>query len=266
MIADAHIDLGGYVVDQLDADERRAFEAHLEGCDACRRELAELRPLMLGTPLPAEWNTPAGLEARVLAAVQREAQGPEAAPPARARWLRRWSAPRLLPRLAIVGAVTATIAAIFVAGGGLSTRDGAPGYATNHAHGGRDGDALPIQLAAPDGGRPRAHALVAGTDSGAVVTFHSDHLPPTPTGQYYELWLVRPGDSPSRPNRISAGRFIPDGKGTTYIDVPAAASARAFGVIAITRERNDGNPAPSGPDIVRSDWSKRCGDALQAGC
>ena len=84
--------------------------------------------------------------------------------------------------------------------------------------------------------------------------------------RYYELWLVRPGDSPSRPDRISAGRFIPDAKGTTFIDLAARVKAEAFGIIAITRERDDGDRTPSGPDVVRSDWSKRCGSEGQAGC
>jgi len=223
---------------------------------------------------------PAGLEQRVLAAVQREPTAavqreptvalqrePTAAVREHATLRgRRWVPQRLFPRLAVIGAVTAAIAVILAAGDGLRTHDERSHLAANHDHGGKDGDALPIQLAASGGGGPRAHALVARTDGGAVVTFHSDHLPPPGKDRYYELWLVRPGDSPSRPDRISAGRFIPDAKGTTFIDLAARVKAEAFGIIAITRERDDGDRTPSGPDVVRSDWSKRCGGEGQAGC
>ena len=38
--------LGGYVLDQLPADERAAVSAHIEGCAACRAEADSLAPLV----------------------------------------------------------------------------------------------------------------------------------------------------------------------------------------------------------------------------
>ena len=36
-----HIDVGCYVADALDPDERQAFEAHLIDCESCSREVVE---------------------------------------------------------------------------------------------------------------------------------------------------------------------------------------------------------------------------------
>ena len=38
---EVHIDVGCYVADALDTDERAAFEAHLDHCDSCSQEVAE---------------------------------------------------------------------------------------------------------------------------------------------------------------------------------------------------------------------------------
>ena len=38
---DPHGAVGAYVADALDDDERAVFEQHLEGCENCRREVAE---------------------------------------------------------------------------------------------------------------------------------------------------------------------------------------------------------------------------------
>jgi hypothetical protein len=40
-----HMNLGAYVLGGLDADETRAFEAHLAGCEQCRQELALFSPV-----------------------------------------------------------------------------------------------------------------------------------------------------------------------------------------------------------------------------
>ncbi len=44
-------ELGSFVLDQLDADERAAVEAHLDGCAECRAELELLVPVAEALPL-----------------------------------------------------------------------------------------------------------------------------------------------------------------------------------------------------------------------
>jgi predicted anti-sigma-YlaC factor YlaD len=45
MTEDIHMLLGSYVLGGLSAEDRRAFDEHLEGCPRCRMELAEAAPL-----------------------------------------------------------------------------------------------------------------------------------------------------------------------------------------------------------------------------
>ena len=66
MTEDIHLLLGSYVLGGLSAEDRRAFDEHLEGCGRCRTELAEAAPLpallrkvsgvpsMLPAPVPLE--------------------------------------------------------------------------------------------------------------------------------------------------------------------------------------------------------------------
>jgi anti-sigma factor RsiW len=67
--------LVGYLYDDLPAPERAAFEAHLAGCAACRREFGELRQMRQHL---TSWAPPApSLDFRVIRG------GPQAAPPRR---------------------------------------------------------------------------------------------------------------------------------------------------------------------------------------
>jgi len=51
--------------------------------------------------------------------------------------------------------------------------------------------------------------------------------------------------------------FRPDAKGTTFTDLSTAVDPDDYSVLAITRERTDGDPGPTLPDVTRSDWSRR---------
>ena len=60
-----------YLLGALDDDERRAFEAHLDTCEACRAEVADLAPgvELLATGVERV-EPPAGLRARLMAEVE----------------------------------------------------------------------------------------------------------------------------------------------------------------------------------------------------
>jgi hypothetical protein len=73
--------LGAYALGQLTGDERAGLEAHLEGCEACRAELASLEPVALMLPHadPARFTAPApqpppDLGARIAATIAGERQ------------------------------------------------------------------------------------------------------------------------------------------------------------------------------------------------
>jgi anti-sigma-K factor RskA len=230
--ANGHADLGAYVLDRLDAAERAHFERHLATCDECRGELGELeratRCLELAAP---EAEPPVGLEGRVFAAVERLAVDAERATSPRAPRGRRMRWP-----LAFAGAGAVAAAAL-----ALALRADAPVGPLEVA----------TTLAAP-AGQARARVDVRKTGIGRVIDLRSDSLPILPKGNYYELWFAGPGDTPDRPNRISAGTFHPDEEGRSRVRFAAAVDPVLYSVLIVTAEPGDGDPRPTGPEVLRS--------------
>jgi anti-sigma-K factor RskA len=231
--ANGHVELGGYVLGLLDPDDRRRFEVHLAACDSCRWELAELDAAveLLRRTAPTV-APPPGLEAKVLAAVERAATASDAPAPERARPRRRL---RLRPSFAGFGVLAATAAIAFLA----LRLDGPAGELE-----------LRATLASPAG--TEAAVDVRKTGIGRVVRLRTDELPILPKGEYYELWFVGPGDTPATPNRISAGTFHPDEQGRSDVTFAAAVDPALYPVLSVTAEPGDGDPRPNGPEVLRS--------------
>ena len=230
---DGH-DLGGFVLGGLSFEERSRFEAHLAACGECREEQKELdaTALLLHRAVPVPAPRPE-LKVRVLAAVERAVEvsldarpTPAAAP--RRRWLR--------PALGIgVGALAAAAVVLLLA----LRLDGPTGELE-----------LQATLGSPTGAE--AAVDVRKTGIGRVIRFRSDELPILPKGEYYELWFVGPGDSPAAPNRISAGTFHPDENGRSHVTFAAAVDPALYPVLSVTAEPGDGDPRPTGPEVLRS--------------
>jgi hypothetical protein len=110
---------------------------------------------------------------------------------------------------------------------------------------------LDTVLQAPAG--PAAASVeVRKTGIGRVITLESDSLPILPKGDYYELWFVGAGDRPEAPNRISAGTFHPDEDGRSFVRFAAAVDPALYPVLSVTAEPGDGDPRPTGPEVLRS--------------
>ena len=97
----------------------------------------------------------------------------------------------------------------------------------------------------------RATARVDELGSGRRIAFATDDLPVLPKKDFYELWFIGPGDRPGAPNRISAGTFHPDPEGRSRVIFHAAVNPRNYPGLAVTREPGDGDPAPTGRDLMR---------------
>lgn len=108
-----------------------------------------------------------------------------------------------------------------------------------------------VALGAP-GGDASADVVGIKTGIGRVVRLRSDDLPILPKGEYYEVWFVGPGDSPAQRNRISAGTFHPDDQGRSEVELTAAVDPAKYPGLSVTAEPGDGNPAPNGPEVLRT--------------
>ena len=104
----------GYALDALEPEERRAYEAHLEGCEQCREELAAFWQTTEALAVAASGPTPSReLRERILAGAHEE---PQVVVPLESR--RR----RTVPVLAAAAAVAAVVAlALGLWGAGLSS-------------------------------------------------------------------------------------------------------------------------------------------------
>jgi Anti-sigma-K factor rskA, C-terminal len=108
-------------------------------------------------------------------------------------------------------------------------------------------------MTGPDGAPRDARLEVVATGIGRVVELDTDVLPNLPKGEYYQVWFVGPGDTPATPNRISAGTFHPDPDGRSDVRFAAAVNPELYPIVEITAEPRDGNPAPTGPTVLRAE-------------
>ncbi len=238
----AHLDLGGYLLGALEPAEREAYERHLESCQECREELRDLGDLapLLDVAFAADAaDPPPELRVRTLAALEREV-GPDArdrvlglAPQRGERrwWVRRGGAFALATGLAAVAA--------FFVGRTYESRERGPVE-------------VRAALSAPGDPSIDASAQVVKTGIGRVIEFRSEELPILPTGEFYELWFVGPGDTLAEPNRISAGTFHPDEEGRSHVTFAAAVDPAKYPVLSVTAEPGDGDPRRTGSEVLRS--------------
>ena len=199
--------------------------------DANGRELAELEQAasLLRDAITVD-APPPGLKGKVLLAVELAAT--EQAPAPRP--------PRRRFRLAFGAGALAAAAAILL----LALQLGGPAGELE----------LRAVLGSPNGAE--ATVEVRKTGIGRVIQLQTDELPILPKGDYYELWFVGPGDTPARPNRISAGTFHPDENGRSEVTFAAAVDPALFPVLSVTAEPGDGDPRPTGPEVLRSGPSR----------
>lgn len=240
-------DVAAYLLGALEPGERARVEQELAADPAGRATVAELAGTaeLLNRAAPP-YEVPAGLEARTFTALERAVAedarpAPRLSERARPR-LRRFRLPALRG-LAVAGAAAVLLAGGVLAGSLLGGGgDDAPGELE-----------LQASLTAPGGDDGVATADVRETGIGRVVSFDSRDLRILPKGEYYALWFVGPGDSPESPNRISAGTFHPDSEGRSQVRFAAAVDPAEYPVLAVTAERGDGDPAPTFPDLLRSE-------------
>ena len=215
----------------LDEDESREVKEHLATCAACRAEAAsfhEVTGLLASAAAPRE--PPAGLEARILRAVQTRASPAAFAGPAPAR--RRRS-----PWPALTG--IAAVVAVALGVGNLLQWNGVLGAAAR-------GRAARLDTAVLSGtpNAPEAYGTVVLDPKDNKGVLAVTGLPALSADRQYQLWLIRDGE------RRSGGVFRPDedGYGSLLLTVPA--DFRDFTSFGVSVEPRGGSPAPTGPGVL----------------
>ena len=234
MEAGIHELTAGYALDALDPDERRAYEAHLAGCERCQQELASFWESTEALAVAASGPAPSpALRERILADVRTEP--PQNVVPLESR--RR----RTVPVLAAVAAVAAVVAlalgtwATSMSSDLDETRDA---LARERAAAAivADPTSRTVEMA------PGAGRLVVGVDGQAALVLPD--LGEAPAGKTYQAWVIEDG------NPISAGTF-PGEYGTDVVLVDGDVAEGE--VVAVTLEKAGGAKTPSLPPVVESD-------------
>lgn len=214
--------VGAYALDALDDEERRQFEAHLETCERCRTELAELEAGALALAESTRSDPPPELRARVLEAVERKPQEAVVIDLAARRRNRLVTA--ALGVAALIVTVITTISIV------EATRDGdieailtAP-------------DVQTIELTGESADARFTYSLGVGRG-----VFVSGSLAAPGPEQTYQLWLI--GSDGPQP----AGLFIPDTEGVSSAVVNGVRAGLTLGV---TEEPAGGSDAPTGDVLM----------------
>lgn len=170
-----------------------------------------------------------------------DARGAGARPPQAGSALRSgWRRP-----LPIIAASAAAVLAFFAGAVSVSERGEDEGLLAGGTV------EFEVTMRSPDS-RQTATATGIRTGIGRTVRLRTDELPILPKGELYELWFVGPGDAPDALNRISAGTFHPDDQGQSWVDLTAAVDPAKYPVITVTAEPGDGNPLPTGAEVLRA--------------
>ncbi|MGW4778924.1 anti-sigma factor [Streptomyces filamentosus] len=232
---DAHTLAAAYALGALDDDERRAFDTHLQTCEACRQEAAEFEATTARLAAAVSQPPPAAVKAQVMAAVDGVRQLPPRVPAAS-------TAPALggiLRRRAVPLALAASVAAAVLGGVAVWQTQNGQELEEQARQTQQQLDAVSAVLAAPDArtvhGKAANGALttVVSSDQQNKAVFTAADLPAPGAGKTYQLWLDHDG------TMLPAGLIDHDGTVVLTGD-PADA-----GAVGLTLEPDGGSPRPT---------------------
>jgi len=238
-----------YALGALAPEERRAFEAHLAGCDACRAEVgsfAEVAGLLAYGAPSAE--PPVGLRDRVLAEARRVRP---IAPAPRRRAPAAWLAAAAALLLAVAAGVEAWRLAgdvralehrMAVLDSTIAVADSTLAMLT--------GPQVHVVSLAATGRAPSARVFWNHA-RGRFIVLAFD-LPPAPAGRAYQLWAIAKGQAP-----MSMGTFNTDANGRATVVLPVAREIAVLGFIdncGLTEEPVGGSPQPTESPRLLGAW------------
>jgi len=210
--------IGDFVLGELSAEERRQLEQRIAADPALRERVAGLEALagMLES-LPGEaWAT--------LGSAGRPA--PEEVRPRRRRYAARLR----------LGSAVAALALALGAGIGIGVLIERPASPT--------GPTVVLHALA---GRPSAAEALARMTPGGRMLLSAEHLPATPPGEFYELWLMN-----NRRSLVAVASFRVGSGGRAQLDVPLPAAPAHYRYLDISLQQAAAGPAHSGDSVLRA--------------
>jgi len=225
--------IGAYVLGALPELENELLERHLAGCESCRAEVDELKPVTaaMARSVP-QVEAPPSLKSNLMEIVNAEAAARAQtvpAAPARRRERRSfgsWVA-GLQPRMAAAMAL-AVLALGVVVGIGVDRLAGDSGTQSRTVAAKIDRKQMPSG---------NAELALKGNDGTLKLT----GAPQPPAGRVYQLWYQH-GKTIER-----GSTFRPHGDGSYDATVPVDGA----NAVMVTVERSGGAPAPTGPPVMQ---------------
>ncbi|QDP94895.1 anti-sigma factor [Microlunatus elymi] len=232
-MSDPHQLLAAYALDALDADERAQFEAHLETCADCRRDLTDFAPTVAELSAPDATPPPPQLRGHVMAAIGRVRQDAPDATVVRMPARRR----RVVQVAAAVIGAAALVAAVALGGWAYGRHQLDREQQDYHAAISRvlgAPDAKIYHQVAPNG--MQVTYVVSEKRNGALAV--PEDVPGPGRDHTYQLWTVR----------VSAGAkdFVPD-RTFDQADGPIVLTGdvRSAAALGVTVEPDGGSPKPT---------------------
>jgi hypothetical protein len=234
-------DAAAYLLGALAPLEAEVFERHLMGCDACRDEIARLRPAAEALPRAVDsFEPPASLKASLMEVVEAEARvRREPAPAARAEAAApgRPSGGRLgralagmRPRPALALATVALLMGVAL-GFGL-------------VKGGTGNDAREVTANVDRTRLPGGSALLEVADAkNQPAVLRVTGVPMPEHGEVYEVWIERGGEIRPAGALFAVGR---DGRGSAAIP----GGVKGVDRVMVTRERAGGTNQPTETPVI----------------
>lgn len=232
---DLHQLSGAYALDALDELERRRFEQHLAGCEACLVEVASFHATLADVADTQHATPPATLRDAVLDEVDRTRQ----VSPVLEIHTRRFDVTRVL-RVA-AGFLVVAVVGLSVLSSQLSARVGElEQLAAPVSEVLRAPDAVALREATTEDGAV-VRVLAAPSTGNAVLVV--DGLASIDTDLAYQLWLV---DADGQP--VSAGMLELDGAGDA--DSIVSGDLGSAVALAVSIEPAGGSPAPTSDPVA----------------
>ncbi len=237
-----------YALGSLDATQRQAFEAHMQTCASCRRELQavqeDLGLLAMSASGP---RPPARSRERLLAALANEPKRIVRSQTVGKGWM--W-----IPWFTTLAFALAAALMFFT---NLRVKNEAAAIRANAQEQEiqlrqtremlellKSPDAMRVTLM-PGNEKPKPQAKTIYSMKMGKMIFMASNLPPAPPKKAYQLWLVPKEGAP-----IPAGTFWPDSGGNAAMvqtSMPSGMEPKAF---AITIEDAEGSKTPTMPIIM----------------